>query len=53
MSGTTYIQSCRQDFIFHQLSTNKLKELLVTFFLNRYNSQTLRMYLQIVNLILL
>ena len=53
ISGITYIESCRQDFIFHQLSTNKLKELLVTFFLNRYNSQTLRMYLKIVNLILL
>ena len=30
-------QSCHQNVIFHQLRANKLKEILITFFLNRYN----------------
>ena len=32
-----HLQSCHQNVIFHQLRVNKLKEVLITFFLNRYN----------------
>ena len=32
-----HFQSCHQDYIFHQLSTYKLKEIMITFFLNRCN----------------
>ena len=32
-----HLQSCHQNVIFHQLRANKLKEILITFFLNRYN----------------
>ena len=31
------LQSCHQNVIFHQLRANKLKEILINFFLNRYN----------------
>ena len=41
------LQSCNQDFILHQLSTNKLKVTLIIFFGNRYEWQTLHMYLQL------
>ena len=32
-----HLESCHQNVIFHQLRTNKLKEILINFFLNRYN----------------
>ena len=32
-----HLQSCHQNIIFHRLRANKLKEILITFFLNRYN----------------
>ena len=32
-----HLPSCYQNVIFDQLRTNKLKEILITFFLNRYN----------------
>ena len=32
-----HLQSCRQNVIFQQLRANKLKEILINFFLNRYN----------------
>ena len=32
-----HLQSCHQNVIFHQLRANKLKEILINFFLNRYN----------------
>ena len=32
-----HLQSCHQNVIFHQLRANKLKEILITFSLNRYN----------------
>ena len=32
-----YLQRCNQNVIFYQLGANKLKEILITFFLNRYN----------------
>ena len=31
-----FLQSCHQNAISHQLRANKLKEILITFFLNRY-----------------
>ena len=31
-----HLQSCHQNVKFHQLKANKLKEILITFFLNRY-----------------
>ena len=34
-----HLQSCHQNVIFHQLRANKSKEILITFFLNRYNLQ--------------
>ena len=40
-ANSTYIwnhlKSCHQNVIFHQLRANKLKEILINFFLNRYN----------------
>ena len=42
-----FLQSCHQNAISHQLRANKLKEILITFFLNRYNSQNFRTCLQI------
>ena len=44
-----HLQSCHQNVIFHQLRANKLKEILIPFFLNRYNWQNFHMCLQIVN----
>ena len=32
-----HLQSCHQNVIFQQLRANKLKEILINFFLNRYN----------------
>ena len=32
-----HLKSCHQNVIFHKLTANKLKEILITFFLNRYN----------------
>ena len=32
-----HLRSCHHNVIFHQLKTNKLKEILITFFLNKYN----------------
>ena len=32
-----HLQSCHHNVIFHQLRGNKLKEILISFFLNRYN----------------
>ena len=32
-----HLQSCHQNVRFHQLRANKLKEILITFFANRYN----------------
>ena len=32
-----HLQSCHQNVIFHQLRANKLKEILINFFLKRYN----------------
>ena len=31
------LQSCLQNIIFHELRANKLKEILITFFVNRHN----------------
>ena len=44
------VQSCHHNPIFHQLSTNKPKEIVITFFLNVYNRENFQIYLQIVNL---
>ena len=44
-----HLQSCHENFIFYQLKTNELKEILITFFLNRYNQQNFHMSLQIIN----
>ena len=35
--------------MFDRLKANKVKEILITFFLNRYNSQNFRICLQIAN----
>ena len=43
-------QSCHHNPIFHQLSTSKLKEIVISFFLNVYNWENFQIYLQIVNL---
>ena len=32
-----HVQNCHQNVIFHQLRSNKLKAVLITFLLNRYN----------------
>ena len=32
-----HLQSCNQNVMFHQLRANKLKGMLITFFLNMYN----------------
>ena len=32
----SHLQRCHQNVIFHQFRANKLKEILITFFLNRY-----------------
>ena len=32
-----HLQGCHQNVIFHQLRANKLREILINFFLNRYN----------------
>ena len=32
-----HLQSCHQNVVFQQLGANKLKEILINFFLNRYN----------------
>ena len=44
-----HLQSCHQNAIFHQLRAKGLKEILITFFLNRYNSQNFRVCLKIIN----
>ena len=36
-----HLQSCHQNFILYQLSKLKLEEILMTYFLNRNNQQTL------------
>ena len=33
----SHLQSCHQNVIFHQVRAKKLKEMLITFFINRYN----------------
>ena len=44
-----HLQSCHQNLIFHQLRGNKLKEMLITLFLSRYDQQNFCICLQIVN----